>query len=85
MKANQECVEAVRDYMRHAGGCEVEQAWLALERRYTPAQIRAALKSLAAIKVKSWNSWPTLRSTPSVDSNPFTAQKFTFYRLPEAA
>lgn len=76
-----EAREAVRGYLAHTGGSELEQVWNGLRREVTQAQIRSALKALGAITVKSVNRWPSLATNPTADGCLWPRKLFTVYRL----
>jgi len=57
-------VEAVKGYLRRAGCATVEDLWNGLERRFTLAEIRAALKKTQAYPRK-FGDWPKFKADGS--------------------
>lgn len=85
-----EAQEAVRGYLAHTGGSELEQVWNGLRREVTQAQIRSALKSLGAVAVTlgDWPKWttqneriPARYSTTGRTTMPNVVRKSTVYKL----
>jgi hypothetical protein len=75
---------AVRDYLRHTGGSEVDQIFIGPERRATLAEVRAALKRLGAVAWRSVNAWSCLKQNVQTcsEARNWTARRFTVYKLP---
>lgn len=84
-----EVVDAVREYLQHAGCVELKQLWLGLEKRASLGEIRAALKAIGAVArvIGDWPKYasngdriPTIRHATGRDL-PNVVDRFTVYSL----
>lgn len=79
-----DCTREVSEYLRIAGGAELPMLRLDLGRRWTVAQLRAALKACGAEPYKSKNRYESLRTWSGAGEihHGHTLRGFTMWRVP---